>query len=188
MESIATLDLIIVAIVGLSAVIGLYRGLVRELLSLAAWIGAGWIALTFYEPARRLVAKWIEDPQWAGIAAGAGLFLLALVALLIVAGFLSRNTKRASMLAPANRMLGVVFGVLRGVVVVSLIYISAVNVLGPHDDEDTAGDVAPKWVETSRLLPHVKAAAAALEKLVPEKMRPADRKKPQDSHKESGKR
>ena len=185
MESIATLDIVIVAVIGLSAVIGMYRGLVRELLSLAAWVAAGWIALTFYEPVKTLVKQWITDPQWAGIVAGAGLFIIALVVLLLIAGFMSRGTKRASMLAPANRMLGVVFGLLRGGVIVALVYIAAVHVVGLYEDEGVEKQEAPKWVETSRLMPHVRAAAAAIERLVPEKMRPADREKRQDSHKES---
>jgi membrane protein required for colicin V production len=185
MESIATLDIVIVAVIGLSAIIGMYRGLVREILSLAAWIGAGWIALTFYAPAKKLVEKWIEDPQWAGIVTGAGLFLVALVVLLILAGLVSRNTKKASMLAPANRMLGVIFGILRGGVIVALVYIATVHVVGLYADEETEKAETPKWVETSRLMPHVRAAAAAIERLVPEKMRPADKKKRQDSPKES---
>jgi membrane protein required for colicin V production len=186
MESIATLDIIIVAVVGLSAIIGMYRGLVREILSLAAWIGAGWIALTFFDPAKELLERWIDDSQWAGIIAGAGLFILALVALLVVAGYLSRNTKRASLLGPANRMLGIAFGILRGGVVVALIYIATVHVIGLYDDGSDEEKTDAKWVESSRLLPHVRAAAAAIERLVPEKMRPAPKEKRQDSRDESG--
>ncbi len=185
MESIATLDIVIVAVVGLSAIIGMYRGLVREILSLAAWIGAGWIALTLYEPAKELIKRWIDDPQWAGVVAGAGLFVLALVALLIIAGYLSRNTKRASLLGPANRMLGVIFGILRGGVVVALVYIAAVHITGLYEDEGADEKANPKWVESSRLLPHVRAAAQVIERLVPEKMRPAPKKKRQAPHDES---
>lgn len=186
MESIATLDIVIVAVVALSAIIGLYRGLVREVLSLAAWIGAGWIAMTLYGPAKKLVAGWIDDPQWLAIVTGAGLFIVALVALLIIAGFLSRNTKRASMLAPANRMLGVVFGILRGGLIVALTYVATIHVVDLYEEEGAAERENPKWVETSRLMPHVRAAAAAIERLVPEKMRPADRKNRQDSQGKSG--
>ena len=188
MESIATLDIVIVAVVGLSALIGMYRGLVREMLSLGAWIGAGWLAMTFYEPARKLTENWIDDPQWAAIVAGAGLFVIALVLLLIIAGYLSRGTKRASMLAPANRMLGMIFGILRGAVLVALIYIAAVHVLSLYEEDGDEPQKQPKWVETSRLLPHVRAAAAAIERLVPEKMRPADKKKRQDPPKKSRER
>jgi membrane protein required for colicin V production len=186
MESIATLDIIIVAVIGLSAIVGMYRGLVREILSLAAWVGAGWIALTLYEPAKELIKRWIDDPQWAGIIAGAGLFVLALVALLIIAGYVSRNTKRASMLGPANRMLGIIFGILRGGVVIALVYIATIHVIGLYEDEETEKQENPKWVESSRLLPHVRAAAGAIERLVPEKMRPAPKEKRQHSQDESG--
>lgn len=185
MESIATLDIVIVAVVGLSAIIGMYRGLVREILSLAAWIGAGWTALTLYDPAKDLVKRWIDDPQWAGIVAGAGLFILALVALLIIAGYVSRNTKRASLLGPANRMLGIIFGILRGGVVVALVYIATVHIVGLYEEEGADEQENPKWVESSRLLPHVRAAAGAIERLVPKKMRPAPEEKRQDAGDES---
>lgn len=185
MESIATLDIVIVAVVGLSAIIGMYRGLVREILSLAAWIGAGWTALTLYDPAKDLVKRWIDDPQWAGIVAGAGLFILALVALLIIAGYVSRNTKRASLLGPANRMLGIIFGILRGGVVVALVYIATVHIVGLYEEEGADEQENPKWVESSRLLPHVRAAAGVIERLVPEKMRPAPEEKRQDAGDES---
>jgi len=192
MESINTLDIVIVAVMGLSAVIGLYRGLVRELLSLAAWVGAGWAAIAFHDPVKRLLERWIDEPQWAGIVAGAGLFLIVLVALMILAGYLSGGVKRASLLAPANRMLGVIFGLLRGGVVVALVYIALVNVFDDHADDPQVDGRAdqlreqPKWLETSRLMPHVRRAATVIEGLVPQDMLPAGIRKRQDSPEETG--
>jgi membrane protein required for colicin V production len=181
MESINTLDIVILAVVGISAIVGLFRGFVREVLSLAAWAGAAWIALTFHEPAKALVLRVIDDPQWAGILAGAGLFILALILFMVIAGFLSRGVKRTTMLGPADRTLGLVFGVLRGVVVLALSYLGVVNTLELYRQPGEGDDRLPVWVETSRLLPHVRAAASLVERLAPKDLLPADRKNRQDS-------
>ena len=144
------------------------------------------IALAFHDPVKRFLERWIDEPQWAGIVAGAGLFLIVLVALMILAGYLSGGVRRASLLAPANRMLGVIFGLLRGGVVVALIYIALVNVFDDHADDRQADQPQPKWLETSRLMPHVRRAAAVIEGLVPQDMLPAGIRKRQDSPEETG--
>ena len=181
MDSINTLDIVILATVAISAVVGLFRGFVREVLSLVAWAGAAWISLTFHEPAKHLVRGVINDPQWAGIIAGAGLFILSLIVLMLIAGYLSRGVKRASMLGPADRTLGLVFGVLRGVVVLALTYLGVVNTLQLYREPGQAEDRMPVWVETSRLLPHVRAAASLVERLAPKDLLPADKRNRQDS-------
>jgi membrane protein required for colicin V production len=182
MNGINSLDIIIIAVIGLSAIIGMFRGLVREVLSLAAWVIAAWVSLTFYKPVEALVRHVIADEKWAGIVAGVSLFLVVLVVLLIIAGHLSRGVKKVSMLSPADRMLGIAFGVLRGGVVVALVYIGVVNVLKLYDTEDEAGRDAPQWLETSRLLPHVRDAASLIERMVPKDLMPGDRKNRQDPH------
>jgi membrane protein required for colicin V production len=181
MESINTLDIVILAVVGISAIVGLFRGLVREVLSLAAWAGAAWIALTFHAPAKDMVKGIIDDPQWAGILAGAGLFVISLIIFMLIAGYLSCGVKRASMLGPANRTLGLVFGVLRGAVVLAMAYLGVVNTLGMYREPGDPEDRAPAWVETSRLLPHVRAAASLVERLAPTDLLLADKRNRQES-------
>jgi membrane protein required for colicin V production len=186
MEQISfnVLDVVIVAVVALSALIGLLRGFVSEVLSLAAWGGAAWLTLTFYERGRKLAGSLIDDPFFAGAAAALVIFVATLVTFLLIAGFLARGVRRASMLGPADRTLGLLFGVARGVVVAALGYILTLHLLDARDEreEEPPRDEreTPEWVETSRLLPHIRAAASLLERLVPPDALPRAPQEPED--------
>ncbi|MBI1180621.1 MAG: CvpA family protein [Alphaproteobacteria bacterium] len=168
------LDGVILLVVGLSALIGLFRGFVREVLSLAAWFGAGWVALTFYGRGAALVRTVVDDALAAGVIAGGVLFIGTLIVLMLLAGAVSGGVRRASLLGPADRTLGLLFGVLRGAVIVALGFIAIAHLVSPKKEN-------PAWVESSRLLPHVKAAASLIERLVPAELNPADRKVRQKS-------
>ena len=63
---INVLDIVILVVIGLSAIVGLARGLVRETLSLGAWIGAGWLTLTFVPDIKAGTLGYIESDLWAG--------------------------------------------------------------------------------------------------------------------------
>jgi membrane protein required for colicin V production len=154
------LDTVIVVVLGLSALIGLFRGFAKEVLSLAAWVGAAWVTLTFFADARYFTLGYIEDPMWAGVIGGAGLFLLSLVVLMIVARLLAKLVKSIKLLGPIDWTLGFGFGVLRGAVIVSLTYLLAIELLTPAEQE-------PEWVAESRLLPYVEEGAAILQQVVP---------------------
>jgi membrane protein required for colicin V production len=172
------LDVAILGIVGLSALVGLFRGFVREVLSIAAWFGAGWVAITFYQPVHAVVAEYIENPTFSGLAAGGSLFLVTLVLLMLIADLLSRGVRKASILGPADRTLGLLFGVLRGAILVALGFIAILHLVEPEEEN-------PEWVENSRLLPHVRVAASLIEKLVPWDIAPGDDEKGHDSPSET---
>ncbi len=111
------LDIAIVAVIALSALFGVTRGLVREALSLGGWVLAAWIALEF--------SPRLSDAMTAAISIVSLRFILAFVILFIVtlvlAALLSQliaQTVRKSSLSGTDRALGGLFGVLRGVVVV----------------------------------------------------------------------
>ena len=109
------LDLILAAVLGVSLLLGAWRGLVYEVLSLLGWV------VSFY------LAQWLA-PQVAqllplestteGVRYAAG-FVLVFIAALFVAGLLAALLKRlveAAGLRPVDRTLGAAFGVLRGMV------------------------------------------------------------------------
>ena len=154
------LDTIIVTVIALSALIGLFRGLVREVLSLAAWIGAAWVTLTYFNDASTFTQTYIEDPLWAGLVGGAALFILSLVVLMMIARALAKVVSSIKLLGPIDWTLGFGFGVLRGAVIVSLTYLVTLQLLTPAERE-------PDWVKESRLLPHVQTGATVLQRLIP---------------------
>ena len=112
-------DGIIVAVVGLSTAIGLVRGLAREVMSVIVWVTAVVAALLLGGP----VARVLEIGAGFGTAAG---FAIVFVAVLIAGAIVQRmlaKLVRSTGIGGTDRMLGSLFGALRGglVVLVALI-------------------------------------------------------------------
>ena len=119
------LDIALLAVLGLSAVFGAFRGLVREVLSLLAWIAAGWLALRYHGwLADRLVSVIAQD----GLRQAAG-FLLLFIAAIISVSLLNRLLSmlvHASRLGGIDRLLGFIFGALRGVMI-GLVFVALID-------------------------------------------------------------
>ena len=115
-------DICVLAVIGISALLALSRGLVKEVLSILSWVGAV-VAVVFLLPrVEPLVGRYIKEPLLAQIASGIGIFILALIVFGIVNHYLSANV-RSSALGALDRSLGLVFGILRGGVIVCVAYI-----------------------------------------------------------------
>ena len=121
-SDIAVFDLIIAALVITSAIYGLYRGLIRELISLIAWVLAFFLAILFSPNFANLL-----DPTWAGetlrlIFSFSAIF----VGVLIVSSFIQfvvRKFLSLVGLGSLDRFLGMVFGIARGVVISTILLV-----------------------------------------------------------------
>ena len=150
------IDYAILGIVGISGVISLMRGFIREALSLAGWIAAFWVALAF----SGVVARWIEGyvsvPSVRVGIAFAGIFFAVLLLgglVLRVAGLVVEKTGMSG----TDRSLGIVFGVLRGIVITaSLVLLAGLTSL-PRDP----------WWSQSVLLPHLVELANEIRVFLP---------------------
>jgi membrane protein required for colicin V production len=109
---------VVVAIIVLSAGLAWMRGFVRELLSIGGWIAAGVATLFGLPLARPLANEKIPDPLFADIAAGVVIFVVTLIVCSIIGHFISKRVQ-GSMLGPVDRSLGLMFGLVRGALVVS---------------------------------------------------------------------
>src|SRR4029077_13634548 len=131
-------DLAIIAIIALSALFAFARGFVREALSIIAWVGAAAITLYGFNRVYAIAIRFVTTPLLADLIAGAGLFVISLIILTIVTGYLARFAD-SSTLSPINRTLGLVFGLARGVVLVSLAYL-VLDISLPQNDR-------PPWIK-----------------------------------------
>jgi membrane protein required for colicin V production len=111
---VTAFDFALLAIVGASVLLGLWRGVVSELLALAAWVAALFAARHFGHEAGGLLARWIADPALAAAAGFAAVFVAVLV-VFALGRFVASLMLRAVGLGLVDRMLGAVFGVARGV-------------------------------------------------------------------------
>lgn len=114
---LATLDWLVLAVLLASAVLGLWRGLVYEVLSVLNWIAAFLVA-QWLAPA---AAAWLPMGGWGEPLRYAAGFALVFIAALFVGGFVAWLVKKlieAVGLRPVDRALGGVFGLVRGTVLV----------------------------------------------------------------------
>jgi membrane protein required for colicin V production len=115
-------DVAILALIGVSTVIGLMRGLVKEVLSLVAWVAAFWLAIGFAAELSPHLGFISDTEVVRAIAA----FVILFVAALIVAALLNHLIAmlvKGTGLHGTDRVLGMVFGFLRGIVVVAALLV-----------------------------------------------------------------
>ncbi len=113
-------DYVVILIIALSAIISLIRGFVREVLSLISWIGALFIAKEGTPFSVDTVPDFIGHVGLRYVIAFAVIFVTAV----FVLSFVSRQVSRFvgfSGLKGTDRSLGVIFGLARGVILVSFL-------------------------------------------------------------------
>lgn len=110
-------DWVVLAVVGASLLLGFWRGVVSEILALAAWVAAFFAARAFGGTAAAGLSRWVAEPAAATVAGYAAVFVGVLI-LFGVARLLLSWLLRAVGLGVLDRLLGSVFGVARGVLIV----------------------------------------------------------------------
>lgn len=114
----------VLAIIGISILLSIIHGLVRELMALAAWVVA-FIAAQIYAPdVAPLMPAAITSAPLRVLAAFLAVFLTVLVLMSLLAKALSGVVKRVG-LGTADRLLGAVFGFVRGLAIVMLVVLLA---------------------------------------------------------------
>lgn len=117
-------DFTIFGIVAFSAFISVIRGFVREAVSLVVWVAAFWIALRYGPALAGWLSTYIETVAARMVVAFVSLFLAVFAVGTLVSYGLSRAVKRVG-LGSADRVLGVVFGITRGALVIALVLMVA---------------------------------------------------------------
>lgn len=107
-------DYAVLGVVAASLLLGLWRGVVSEILALAAWVAAFFVARAWGEAASGFFATWVAEPAMRHAAGFAAVFVGVLLVFGIGRLVLSLLL-RAVGLGLIDRMLGSVFGVARGV-------------------------------------------------------------------------
>ena len=113
-------DIVILIITILSSAFGLWRGLIKEVLSLLTWIAALLVSRVYSEPLAGLMAGMIENDGIRYVTAFALLFVTVMM-LGTFLNFLMSKLLTFTGLKMADRLFGAVFGVARGVIIVLVI-------------------------------------------------------------------
>ncbi len=154
----------ILAVVACSGLWGFLRGMVREILGLAAWVGAGAAAIRLYPDVRGLAHRVIANPDVADPVAFGAVFLLVLIVASLIARILSGAVRR-SVLGGLDRTLGLLYGLARGAVLAMVAYVVAGTV--------EPADRWPDPVLEARTMPSIYLGAAWAARQLPPAYRPA---------------
>ncbi len=149
-------DYAIVAVIVLSAIISVIRGFVREALSLAGWILAFWVGLTFTRDLAMHLESRISVPSVRMAVAFFALFFVTLLLTALV-NFLAVQLVEKTGLSGTDRMLGVIFGTARGGVIVAILVLLAGFTALPRDP----------WWRDSALLHHFQDLALWIRSFLP---------------------
>ena len=125
-------DIVIAGIIVLSALFSLMRGFVREALSLAGWLASFWVALTFAGDLAESFLSGISVPSLRVAVAFTILFVLTLVIMALINKLASQLVKKSG-LTGTDRMIGMMFGVVRGALIVSVLVLLAGFTAMPQD-------------------------------------------------------
>ena len=155
------LDLAVLGVIALSAIFAFARGFVRETLSIVAWVGAALATLYGFNQVYGLVIRFVATPLLADLVAGAGLFVISLIGLTILTGYIARLV-HSTALSPIDRTLGLIFGLVRGAVLVSLAYL-LLDISLPQNDR-------PGWIKQAKSEPFLAQGADVLRGVLPESL------------------
>jgi len=150
------IDYAIIGLIFISSIIGLIRGFIREAFSLALWIVAIWVGLTFSRDFSGFLEGIISYPSARIATAFALLFFITLILGAIISYLLGELVKRTG-LTGSDRFAGMIFGVARGFVVVAIIIMLAGLTPLPEDS----------WWKESVLIPPFQSLAIWLHDHIP---------------------
>jgi membrane protein required for colicin V production len=157
-------DGVVIGVVLISALLGVLRGFVREILGVGAWVGAAAAAVFGYP----ILAPYLRElsfipPDFADLIAIALIALVVLFLLSMIAATIGRAVQ-GSAAGGVDRTLGLAFGLARGVLLVIVAYVAGGWL--------TTADRWPEAVRQARSGPYVADAAAWVANLLPPDLRP----------------
>lgn len=153
------IDYAILAIIALSAIIGLFRGFFREALGLATWLVAFWLAFRLAEYGGELLADWISVAS-VRLAIAFGIVFLTVLIAGAVANYLVGKLVARTGLVGTDRALGGLFGILRGIAIMVLLVLLAGLTPVPQDE----------WWRESLFVGHLEDGAIWTRQWLPESL------------------
>lgn len=155
-------DLIVIGVLLVSSVLALLRGFTNEVLSILAWVVGALAALWLFPYLTPIVSEAVSPAWLAAAIAAVGIFIAgyALTAALTArwSGSLMELHERASLL---DKTLGFIFGLARGLLIVTVAYLFFVWLVPDPDDQ-------PGWIRYAKTRPVVEDTAAFLFSLAPQ--------------------
>lgn len=141
------IDILVVVIVVISTLVSIKRGFAKEAISLGVWVAAFFIAIAFNSGMQQLLEGVISEPSLRQGAAFLLLFILTLIVGSMVS-YLVGELIKLSGLSTTDRILGMAFGFVRGMVIVIVMAVVL-------DLSLKAAEAKPAWFADSVLVPQL---------------------------------
>lgn len=172
------LDIAVLGILIISAIVAFLRGFLRELLTIMGVIGGAIAARALGPVLQPVMEGWLRDPAAADgkeqklfdhipldmaamVLSYGAIFIVVVIALSIVSHFLSGWAKAVG-LGAVDRSFGVFFGLARGALLISLLYLPVLLIWGKEERADW------KWTADSKTYSYVESGASWLAQFIPE--------------------
>ncbi len=134
MEQLNNLDVVFLIIVGISALVGIARGMTKEILSILGWVLAA-VAIFYLVPiVNPIIEQYIASKMLASIVSGLSVLIVFCIFWILTADRLG-SVVRASRLSALDRVLGFVFGAARGVLIVILVALMITTIIPEQSKE-----------------------------------------------------
>jgi membrane protein required for colicin V production len=142
-------DFIVLGILIISALFGLMRGLTREIFSIVGWTAAVLAVIFGFHPLQPITQDFIHNPQLADFITALLLFAGTLIVVSIFTHMLSSLIHKSRTLGATDRSLGFIFGLLRGGLIICLLYL-LYSVTVPNLVDQ------PAWIKNARSQPLIR--------------------------------
>lgn len=156
-------DALVLAVMGLSCLFAFWRGFVKEILSLGAWIGAGLLTIYYFPDVAKQMEPHFKSPMLAAGIATLTLYITALLLFSMINAIILRFVKEGSDVGFLDNSLGLLFGAFRGAFILSLAYF-LMTMSMPREEY-------PEWINEAKTRPFVEEGARLLAMAAPNYLR-----------------
>ncbi len=167
-------DALALGVIVLSGIMGLARGLIREVFSIVGFVVALVAGYFFAGQAAPIASSLLGvNGIWAMLAGGFGVFLVVFIAITILTMIIARSAHRSTEIGSFDRAAGLAFGVVRGILVIALFIALITPTPAPAPEGQTPAPAArsftlPDEIKEARLFPMFEAVAGVLRSVLPQ--------------------
>ena len=155
-------DAVVVILILVSGFLAFFRGFITEALAVTGWVGATIVTVVAFVPAQTLATKYFADILSLQLLIDVGTGILLFVVSLIVFSMVLRaiaRLVRGKEANPLDRALGFVFGLIRGLVLLTVVWL-LITAIVPEDR-------LPDDIREASTLPMIRASGEFLLQLAP---------------------
>ncbi len=156
---LTTIDFVLIGIIAFSSLVSILRGFMKEMISLLTWIAAFLVALFYCTHLAPLLPASIDIPSARLAIAFVALFIVTLITGGIINAVIGLLVKKTG-LSGSDRSIGVIFGLARGVFLVSVLLLLGSLTPMPQDS----------WWKESQVIRYLTPVAVTIRNLLPQDM------------------